>query len=1159
MSTPPSSRSIVNFKNRSKKLDGKNEMNEKRIGESPVAGSVIVGKSSLVGNYEGEAVSSVPHGRGTMTWPNGKRYEGDWVAGVYEGEGTLTFPNGSQYEGQFTNGKKHGRGSFTWANGGRYEGTYQYDKRHGWGTFTWTSGGRYEGEFRNDKRAGRGTLTWPDNEKYEGQFKDEEMHGIGVYWYSNGDSYQGTFKKGTKHGRGIYRFANGDSYVGAYKKGKRCGFGVLTFANGNRYEGNFKADKRTGRGMFSWHAGPWYQGEFWHDRRTGRGTFYGIEGDRYEGEFKNGKRHGVGISYVPMNSKKSKSDQSIDDGNKKHGLSYYDDDAAEKYNGRDLTEGGILEESSGFENINLSNEKIYLEVWQEGSMVSKKRISLAELDKLVYSYDLDRVLSDYNQRIANGESVDSDSGYVAENDDFKSNGPNNSNDSPLKRSKKKIKTATPTKQLHSSLKSDDSSSDVGTPSSGRHEVPNSPAHANALSLLSNKSLSSGNLNTFNNGSNHFSNEEFGTSSNSSYKSNKQTISKILEEMGLSTDFFGFGGLGWGIGALNIDNLPSPFPPGHSPMMMRHLLRMQKEVEDDEYYKAYYNSVFYLDGSRPLPGRSTIHNYNATSFTTSTPSLTYGSASANNTAIVAVVNKEGIKIPLLLMTKILSYLDHVTLCKVSRVCRSWKQVGEDELLWAAICRRDWGINSFHGKNKISLFELRRKHYPYWKFQYWLMVCKNVWSTFEFTASSYPGVGNISSPSIVGGGSVIEGANGPGAMKNGRGRFKWQNANRYEGEWKEDHRHGRGRMIYGDGDKYEGEWIQGKKHGFGCVTYMNESRYEGSFVQGEREGHGVLTFSNNDQYDGLWKGGKKEGYGIYIWANGSVYKGEYVNGKKEGRGIMVYNNGDLYEGGWRGGRRHGEGIERWINGVVYIGGWKDGKRQGYGRVVYSTGDCYFGDWFGGEKEGNGTLVSFFSSTSALPPSTEIAMALAAGNEKGNEKHANGSSTNNQLMVLESLDIVKKKGGGGGGVYGGEWKKGRRNGYGEMMYSDGSKWEGQWKDDVEVKDGPGSGRRVGGHYSERMVAQDFQNRRRVSESEDEEIDEEISGDYKRKELRKRVNRLRQNKKRGKGLPMKRRRRRKHPPFMDESQSVVRVYTGASLLSNAGGSTSSLSNSNK
>jgi len=45
----------------------------------------------------------------------------------------------------------HGKGKITWTDGRSYEGDYVDDKKHGFGTFTWSDGRKYIGMWEKGK------------------------------------------------------------------------------------------------------------------------------------------------------------------------------------------------------------------------------------------------------------------------------------------------------------------------------------------------------------------------------------------------------------------------------------------------------------------------------------------------------------------------------------------------------------------------------------------------------------------------------------------------------------------------------------------------------------------------------------------------------------------------------------------------------------------------------------------------------------------------------------------------------------------------------------------------------------------------------------------------------------------------------------------------
>lgn len=55
-----------------------------------------------------------------------------------------------------------------------------------------------------------------------------------------------------------------------------------------------------------------------------------------------------------------------------------------------------------------------------------------------------------------------------------------------------------------------------------------------------------------------------------------------------------------------------------------------------------------------------------------------------------------------------------------------------------------------------------------------------------------------------------------MRNGRGKFFYQDGGFYDGNWKDDKMHGEGKLFYNETKlAYEGEWYLDEFHGHGKV--------------------------------------------------------------------------------------------------------------------------------------------------------------------------------------------------------------------------------------------------------------------------------------------------------------------------------------------------------
>jgi hypothetical protein len=166
-----------------------------------------------------------------------------------------------------------------------------------------------------------------------------------------------------------------------------------------------------------------------------------------------------------------------------------------------------------------------------------------------------------------------------------------------------------------------------------------------------------------------------------------------------------------------------------------------------------------------------------------------------------------------------------------------------------------------------------------------------------------------------------------------------------------------------------------------------------------------------------------------------KGDCVNGK----GTFKYENGDEYTGQWIDGEwEDGEGTYKYASGAAYTGQYINGELNGKGTYTNINGVKFLGDWVNGKLEGKNHVQLTLSALDKIKPT-----------EKQTEKQSDA-----QYSGCLQGDCVNGSGAykfTDGTVYNGEWKDGKRNGSGDCKYSDGDSYTGQWKDNK--KNGQGT----------------------------------------------------------------------------------------------------------
>jgi len=162
----------------------------------------------------------------------------------------------------------------------------------------------------------------------------------------------------------------------------------------------------------------------------------------------------------------------------------------------------------------------------------------------------------------------------------------------------------------------------------------------------------------------------------------------------------------------------------------------------------------------------------------------------------------------------------------------------------------------------------------------------------------------------------------------------------------------------------------------------------------------------------------GVGVLRFKSGTTYIGEFAEGKFNGIGVMIYANGNKFFGRWVDDARNGYGKLFLANGTRYEGEFENNKFEGYGTFQYADKSVFSGMWSASYPHGPGRY------------------------KRSDNEIIEGIWQNGSLSELKNINPLMK----------GKIKKLRdcnraecNNGIGTFDYEDGSRWEGQFNDDV------------------------------------------------------------------------------------------------------------------
>ena len=212
-----------------------------------------------------------------------------------------------------------------------------------------------------------------------------------------------------------------------------------------------------------------------------------------------------------------------------------------------------------------------------------------------------------------------------------------------------------------------------------------------------------------------------------------------------------------------------------------------------------------------------------------------------------------------------------------------------------------------------------------------------STFEFSHSASTQKGSSGSPIILDGSCFVLGIHKQGnknkiknygnfigpIVKSLKGDIPYEKREYdngiYEGEIIDGIREGYGKFFYNDGHIYIGFWKNDIPNGKGNLYLNKKLIYEGDFINEQFEGEGKLMLKNDEYYIGSFSKGEINGKGEYFHKNGEKSVGQFINGDLYGYGITYYKNGNKkYEGEFIKGIKEGKGTLFYEDEIMNIQG-------------------------------------------------------------------------------------------------------------------------------------------------------------------------------------------------------------------------------------------------
>ena len=269
-------------------------------------------------------------------------------------------------------------------------------------------------------------------------------------------------------------------------------------------------------------------------------------------------------------------------------------------------------------------------------------------------------------------------------------------------------------------------------------------------------------------------------------------------------------------------------------------------------------------------------------------------------------------------------------------------------------------------------------------------------------------------------------------------------------------------YENGDWYKGNMIKSKRHGKG-EFYMKkfEMRITGSFYKNRPDGPCVVEFLNGYRLDGVFNDGRLEDTsGNIVYSDKSHYQGDIKQGGRHGNGIQEYPSGSIYKGNFVNDLRTGDCLLYKSGQFFFEGSFASDSAAGPGVLVFfnvfqeSRTSEYYPSLFKDDYFHDYMKFSYFDSNAIS--NLDLVFMTQSANSHLVPKDPNRSRVfRNGEFISGRLEGVGHAKYGHVGDYIGEFKNGKRHGYGLMKYTDPEhtcEWLpetegtylGEWRDD-------------------------------------------------------------------------------------------------------------------